>query len=393
MSARAWLAGAALLGATLAVSPVWVAQAQDAGEEKPAADSTEKTSEYSSAQEVLGSLQGLTKDWKNPRNPSEEEIAGFFASAFPRCADYLDANKEAKDADLIYNWAGRRAAYAYGNEGFVRIANSYMAAKPEAEDLKTWKDAALFARLGIEADAEAAKKELVDLEKAAKDDPSRRLELADIWLRYFDKQSDSEGKSKLIEKLKTDESFTKSEDEWVQRRLMRTIFANSDKQEITDGEAFPDWASVMTVNALDGKPISVADYKGKVILIDFWAVWCGPCMGEMPNVIKLYEETHETGFEVIGISLDNESGKFDLEALKSTIAGKGRVSEMPWRQIYDGGGWSSGLAKYYGVRSIPKTVLIDQSGTVVAQGLRGEELASKVKELLAKDAAEEGADK
>lgn len=393
MTARAWLAGAALLGATLAVSPVWVAQAQDAGEEKPAADSAEKASEYSSAKEVLGSLQELTKDWENPRNPSEEEIAGFFASAFPRCADYLDANKEAEDADLIYSWAGRRAAYAYGNQGFVRIANAYMASKPEAEDLKTWKDAALFARLGIESDAEAAKKELVDLEKAAKDDPSRRLEIADIWLRYFDKQSDTDGKAKLIEKLKTDESFTKSEDEWVQRRLMRTIFANSDTQEITDGEAFPDWASVMTVNALDGKPISVADYKGKVVLIDFWAVWCGPCMSEMPNVIKLHEETKEAGFEVIGISLDNESGKFDVEALKSTIAGKGRVSEMPWRQIYDGGGWGSGLAKFYGVRSIPKTVLIDQSGTVVAQGLRGEALASKVKELLAKNATEEGAEK
>jgi hypothetical protein len=69
--------------------------------------------------------------------------------------------------------------------------------------------------------------------------------------------------------------------------------------------------------------------------------------------------------------------------VRDTIAGKGSVGAMPWRQIYDGGGWSTGLAKYYGVNSIPKTVLIDQEGKVVAQGLRGAALDAKVKELLA----------
>jgi len=123
------------------------------------------------------------------------------------------------------------------------------------------------------------------------------------------------------------------------------------------------------------------------VLIDFWATWCGPCMHEMPNVIKLYNEMHEKGFEVIGISLDGESG---LDKLKTTIAGKENVEAMPWRQIYDGGGWSTGLAMHYGIHSIPRPVLIDQEGKVAGDKLRGEELAAKVKELLSNN--EDGED-
>ncbi|MCA8911809.1 MAG: TlpA family protein disulfide reductase [Planctomycetes bacterium] len=386
MKARVWLAGAALIGATLAYAPTWITQAQDSGD-KPAKEEPKAESEYSSAKEVMMSLAELTKDFKNPRNPSPEEIDAFFAGAFPRCADYLDANKDATDRDTIYNWAGRRGQYGYGQPAFVRIADSYLADHKDADDVKDWNDAKLFARLGIKDQSEAAQKDLKKLEEEAHDDASRRLELADIWLRHYDKSENKEAKDKLIEKLKGDETFAKSEDEWVKRRFMRTIFANSTVEEIKMGEAFPDWAKVMTVNALDGKPISLADYKGKVVLIDFWATWCGPCMHEMPNVIKLYNEMHEKGFEVIGISLDGESG---LDKLKTTIAGKENVEAMPWRQIYDGGGWSTGLAMHYGIHSIPRPVLIDQEGKVAGDKLRGEELAAKVKELLSNN--EDGED-
>jgi thiol-disulfide isomerase/thioredoxin len=125
--------------------------------------------------------------------------------------------------------------------------------------------------------------------------------------------------------------------------------------------------------ATDGSAVDLAKMKDKVVLVDFWATWCGPCVGEMPNVIAAYEQFHEKGFEVIGISLDQDKG-----ALDGFVKQRG----MPWAQYFDGKGWENDLVKKYGIRGIPATFLIGKDGKVVASNLRGEELGAKVKELL-----------
>lgn len=380
MKAKAWMAAIALIGAGAFYAPAPTI-AQDMGGDEAAEE--EKAESYGSADEVMGSINELAKEFKNPRKPTDEELKTFFTAAWQRTANYVEGNPEATDHAKVYSWAKRVSGYGYGYADYVRLGKAYIKANPEAEDKQTWEDNVLLARLGVDAETEAAQKDLAEREKSHKDDATKLLEDYTIRMQWYDKAGKDEEKAKLIKKLDTEKVFAESKDEWVQRRIHRTIFANN-KAEIKDGEAFPDWAALRTVKDIDGKEISIAEYKGKVVLLDFWAVWCGPCMVEMPNVIKLHEEMNEKGFEVIGISLDSETGKYDLEALKNTIAGKGRVAAMPWRQIYDGGGWGSGLAKYYGVNSIPKTVLIDQNGVVVAQGLRGKELDAKVKELLDK---------
>jgi thiol-disulfide isomerase/thioredoxin len=365
----------ALAGVSVVFAPNWAVQAQD---EKPAEGEAESKG-YDSAKAAIDSLKEFRDEFADPKAPTPEEIQVFFSKAFPRLADHIEATPDAKDHMTIYQYAGRFGTQGYGQEGFARIARSYLKANPDAKDKAAWENFLLLSRLGLEGETREAQAELAKAEKAAGEDALKLLEYADLRLQWYAKADMGKERDELLKKLDTDKVFTKSKDEWVPRRIHRMIFANA-KAEIKDGEAFPDWAKLRTVKDIDGEAISTADYKGKVILIDFWAVWCGPCMSEMPNVIK---ETHEQGFEVIGISLDQETGKFDLNALKDTIAGKGKVGVMPWRQIYDGGGWGSGLAKYYGVNSIPKTVLIDQNGVVVAQGLRGAKLDEKVKELLA----------
>ena len=137
------------------------------------------------------------------------------------------------------------------------------------------------------------------------------------------------------------------------------------------GSKFPDFDE----KGLDGKPLSVATYKGKVVLLDFWATWCPPCRAELPNVLKTYEAHHKAGFEIIGISLDQ-----DKQKLTSFIEDK----KMPWAQYFDGKGWGNKLAQKYGVQSIPATYLIDRQGTIIGKDLRGEELEEAVAKAVAK---------
>lgn len=127
---------------------------------------------------------------------------------------------------------------------------------------------------------------------------------------------------------------------------------------------------------LAGKPVSLAAYKGKVVLIDFWATWCGPCVAELPNVIKAYNKYHAQGFDIIGVSLDNAPDRAKLQKFI-------KDHQMPWRQIFDGKGWEAANAKAWGVQSIPFTVLLGKDGKIAAVGARGPALEPAIKAALA----------
>ena len=122
-----------------------------------------------------------------------------------------------------------------------------------------------------------------------------------------------------------------------------------------------------------GKPIKLEDYRGKVVLLDFWASWCAPCRKEMPNVKNVYSNYHDKGFEIIGISLDDKEPNFKRYV---------QSEQMPWPQIYDGKGWQSELGMLYAVSAIPATYLIDREGKIRYKNVRGEELGRAVKELV-----------
>jgi thiol-disulfide isomerase/thioredoxin len=129
---------------------------------------------------------------------------------------------------------------------------------------------------------------------------------------------------------------------------------------------------VVKGNKLDGKPFDWNAYKGKVVLVDFWATWCGPCVAEMPNIKKAYETYHDRGFEVVGISLDS---KKDLPAKFM------QDRNLPWTCVFDGKGADS-LADYYGIFFIPQAILVDRDGNVVSMNARGPELDRLLEKLI-----------
>jgi peroxiredoxin len=142
------------------------------------------------------------------------------------------------------------------------------------------------------------------------------------------------------------------------------------KRAILLGAKFPDFNE----KDLDGKPLSVAKFKGKVVLVDFWATWCAPCVAELPNVLKAYQDYHAKGFEIVGISLDSDEQK-----TRTFINEK----KMAWPQFFDGKGWDNRLATQYGVHAIPATYLLDGEGKVIGRDLRGEDLTKAIAKALA----------
>lgn len=141
--------------------------------------------------------------------------------------------------------------------------------------------------------------------------------------------------------------------------------------QITAQISAPGGGDVLEIAFTDlkGNQIDLAAMKGKVVLVDFWATWCGPCVAELPHVLEAYEKYHDKGFEVIGISLDQ-----DKAALESFI----KDNSMPWPQHFDGKGWKNSIAQKYSITSIPATYLIGKNGKVVASNLRGAQLEVEV---------------
>ena len=170
-------------------------------------------------------------------------------------------------------------------------------------------------------------------------------------------------------------------------RLVAKRLSESDDSRVREAASqFEEFAKVFALvgqpmpvsgKVLEGGRFDIAQFKGKVVLVDFWATWCGPCRAELPNVKEVYDKYHKRGFEVVGISLDDDAGD-----LTSFI----KEEHLAWPILFEGGDGATGfdhpMAKRYEVDGIPRAVLLNREGKVVTVSARGDKLGELVGELL-----------
>lgn len=176
-------------------------------------------------------------------------------------------------------------------------------------------------------------------------------------------------------KQKTHTNYVYFADQFIERfRESDPQTAAKLKKELEDtrslmvGGTAPDFSQ----ETPEGEMLSLSELRGKVVLLDFWASWCGPCRRENPNVVRVYQKYKDQGFEILSVSLDNKKDRW-LDAIEK--------DEMTWHHVSDLKGWGNEVAQTYGVRSIPQTILLDPDGKVLARNLRGRSLEAKLAEL------------
>lgn len=196
--------------------------------------------------------------------------------------------------------------------------------------------------------------------------------LAYVAMQYLKTDEHMDVYEKVSKRFKTevpDSKITTQLDQFVSQTKKQAEAAKASNQLTRIGAEAPD----LSYPNPDGKEMALSDLRGKVVLLDFWASWCGPCRRENPNVVRLYDKYKSKGFDVYSVSLDSKTDRWVQAIEKDNLKWDSHVSDLKkWRSV---------PAATYGVRLIPTTFLIDAEGKIIGKNLRGAALEAKLKEI------------
>ena len=322
--------------------------------------------------EADGKPPGPPVEWKG-RQPTSDEVKAFRKQKATGSGIAADKAREFFERFKDHPKASEaRRLYRELLEASVGLGNEDKAAELQAlgpDPLKA-KEEAAAAALGAkmqEAVAKARKLQsqgmeavLIDFEKSLNDLEKEfpgRGEIYGAYMEIAQLRGGEKSKELITKILKADNVPAQI------RAMAEGIQKTQERMGKPLGIAF---------TATDGRKVDLAQMKGKVVLIDFWATWCGPCVAEVPNVVAAYERLHPKGFEIVGISFDEEA-----DALKAFTA----KHKMNWPQFFDGAGWKNKIGTEFGIRSIPAMWLVDKQGNLRDLEARND-LANKVEKLL-----------
>lgn len=299
---------------------------------------------------------------------SREEMVAFITSLNVAAAEFLKKypNDPRKWDAMMLEVQTEGMLARLGQQGFdpakaAKVAQEVVAAKDAPKEIK--KQASLLLL------AQALKEDPATFEKA----------LAAFEKEYPNDETIDQVKFAYAQRLaKTDAAKAAA--------LYKELAQSKDEQVAAAAKAMVQAAEMigkpvdLKFTAVDGTEVDLSKMKGKVVLIDFWATWCGPCMQEVPNVVKTYEKYHDKGFEIVGISLDESKGD-----LLSVTKEKG----MTWPQYFDGEGWKNAISQRFGITSIPQMWLVDRKGNLVTTEAR-QNLEGQVEKLLGESGTSTG---
>lgn len=264
-------------------------------------------------------------------------------------------------------YSSLEALLADMNRKEVEALREYIAANPQAEDVETARQY-LLSGLFNQEDYEGALAIVQSIYDGWAD--KTQIETEQIGevvmplLGIYQALGKEEEAKAFAEKVIED--FRDHEDAELIKQALESTMSTGNAPTV--GEALN-----ISFTSTDGREVDLSSMTGKVVLVDFWATWCGPCIRAMPEIKKLYEDFQSRGFEIIGISLDNERDALDAYLEKEGIT---------WPQYFDGKGWENEWAVEYGIQSIPSTFLIGTDGKVVAVDAGADELRSMIESLL-----------
>ena len=229
---------------------------------------------------------------------------------------------------------------------------------------------------------QAAENLIVSFKSIMKPHDEDIMRFRDYWpfvdmLKAVGRHADALHLLQNLEKTEQENPFIRSilreiamiHEEQGNAELANAYYLKADPKLAMIGKPAPDFSTT----DITGNPISLKDYQGKVVLLDFWSTTCGPCIAEMPNVKKVYDAYRDLGFDVIGVSLDDDEAK-----VKEYL----NVCDLPWRQICTGEGWETPIRKRYQVKGIPSPWLIDREGKLISYKARGTTLKQLVAEAV-----------